>query len=381
MRPHVAATRTAAVLVAVFCLAAAAEPFVPASDGEVLERLPRGVARPKAVAAHDLRTASSEARRLIDAARSAGDPRYLGQAQAVLRPWWDLPAPPTEVLLLRATIRQSLHEFENALRDLDALIAAEPRNAQALLTRASILLARGEPARAQADCLRLAGAAPQLAMVACATHAASLAGKAAAAYEALAATLEGSPGADPSVRIWALTLLAEMAGRAGRPGDSQRHLVAALRLAPRDAYALGAYADWLLDQGRPREVFALIAADEGNDSLLLRRVLALRDADDGAATAEAARLRARFAAQARRGGSIHGREEGRLALAFDRDPRAALALARANWLQQKEPADLRLLLEASAAAGDKAAARPGLEWMRSTGFEDAALKRVVASLW
>ena len=83
----------------------------------------------------DLAAASRLARMLIAAARSGGDPRYLGRAEAALRPWWDDPAPPAEALLLRATIKQSRHEFEPALADLDRLVAETPDDAQAWLTR------------------------------------------------------------------------------------------------------------------------------------------------------------------------------------------------------------------------------------------------------
>src|SRR6478735_6973077 len=51
----------------------------------------------------DLAVASRLARMLIAAARSGGDPRFLGRAEAALRPWWDDPVPPAEALLLRAT--------------------------------------------------------------------------------------------------------------------------------------------------------------------------------------------------------------------------------------------------------------------------------------
>ena len=59
------------------------------------------------------------ARADIQRARSLQDPRYLGRAQATLGRWWKLPEPPPDVLLLRATIEQSLHEFATARADLD----------------------------------------------------------------------------------------------------------------------------------------------------------------------------------------------------------------------------------------------------------------------
>jgi len=67
---------------------------------------------------------------------------------------------------------------------------------------------------------------------------------------------------------------------------------------------------------------------------------------------------------------VHRREESRYALRIEGDVPQALALAVANIKVQKEPADVRVLLEAALAAKDKAAAAPALEWMKRTGFAD-----------
>ncbi len=52
----------------------------------------------------------------VRASRAEGDPRFLGYAQAALAPWWKDPEAPTAVLMLRATILQSRHEFDAAAR-------------------------------------------------------------------------------------------------------------------------------------------------------------------------------------------------------------------------------------------------------------------------
>ncbi len=44
--------------------------------------------------------------------RARSDPRYLSYAEAALGPFWDLPSPPNDVLVLRATVRQSVHDFD-----------------------------------------------------------------------------------------------------------------------------------------------------------------------------------------------------------------------------------------------------------------------------
>src|SRR5205807_29705 len=83
-------------------------------------------------------------------------------------------------------------------------------------------------------------------------------------------------------------------------------------------------------------------------------------------------LAAEIAARAR-GDSLHRREEARFKLKIENDPRAALALARENWNVQREPADLRVLLEAAHAADDTATIRMVDGWMATNRIQDVAL--------
>ena len=140
----------AAVLALATVPAVQAAPRVPVSDSEVLERLPSIQSAPAFREVRLLRAALSQrpddltlalqtARRYIGLGRTTGDPRYAGYAQAALAPWWTLQRLPDEVLLLRATLRQRVHDFDAALADLEAMVARNPRNAQAHLTRATVL--------------------------------------------------------------------------------------------------------------------------------------------------------------------------------------------------------------------------------------------------
>ena len=62
------------------------------------------------------------------------------------------------------------------------------------------------------------------------------------------------PYAQPGVQSWVLTSLAEMAARAGMAQEAEAHFRAALAVDAADNYLLGAYADFLLDHDRPKEV-------------------------------------------------------------------------------------------------------------------------------
>src|SRR5262245_52373127 len=132
-----------------FCAGAAlnvshAAPYEPRSDQTVLETLPAGMVRRVQTSPADLAGAAAQAASYIEIARTSGDPRYLGYAQAALGPWWHAQRPPLVAALLRAQIRQHNHAFAPALADLDLVLASEPRNAQARLMRSAIHQVQGD---------------------------------------------------------------------------------------------------------------------------------------------------------------------------------------------------------------------------------------------
>jgi tetratricopeptide (TPR) repeat protein len=364
-------------------------PRVPADATEVLERLPardsaerQRVALRRSLAARpdDLAAAVHLARIDIEASRRRGDPRYLGQAQAALAPWWDLPSPPEPVLVLRATIRQSLHDFDGALADLDRVVAQAPGDAQAWITRSVVLSVRGRYAEAKASCQPLRTLVPALVFTICDGSVDALTGGAAGAYDRIEQSLAASPGAPADVRAWAASNLAEIAARLGRNDDAARLFQQALALDPDDAYALAAYCDLLLDAGRPAEVLRLLAGRTDNDNLLLRLVLAESATGDAGATAHAELLGARHDASRLRGDTVHRREEARFVLGVKHDARVALELARGNWEVQREPWDLRVFLEAALAARDPSAASPALAFLDESHLEDPHIDALAKAL-
>jgi Tfp pilus assembly protein PilF len=383
----------APVLLIALALAAAsvaAAPFVPSDEGQILERLPYRAADPaqrelSALRAQlarepgDLALALRVARRYVELGRTSGDPRYAGYAQAALAPWWELRDAPPEVLVLRATLRQRLHQFDAALADLDAVLKTHPRNAQARLTKATVLLVRGEYGAARDECGALRPLTQESVATMCLASVDALTGKLREGYDRLRLAVGRGTGTDPGVGAWLSTALAEMAARAGMASAAEAHFREALTLDPADSYLLGAYADFLLDAQRAGEVLPLLANALSADALLLRYTLALKalGARDFAPALE--QLHARVDASRLRGDRVHLREEARFTLHLLGDASTALKLAQENWVVQKEPADLRLLLEAALAARDAAARRTALDWIAETRLEDVQLSRLAAS--
>jgi Tfp pilus assembly protein PilF len=318
--------------------------------------------------------AARVASRLVAKARGESDPRWLGQALAALAPWSASHTAPVEVLVLRATVRQGLHDFESALSDLDAALRLDPRHAQAWLTQASIHTVRGEFDEARRACWPLLRLTDELTFTAATASIASLTGQARPSAEQLEAALARQTSAPVPVRLWALTLLAEISARLGDLVEADSAFRQALALDDRDPYLLGAYADFLLDAHRPEPVITMLASHARLDALLLRQAEARQKQGNTAETARlVAALRARFDIARQRGDRVHLREEARFQLRLLHQPAAALALAKENWLVQKEPADARLLLECARAAGDDATVRLVRAWARATRLEDVTL--------
>jgi tetratricopeptide (TPR) repeat protein len=353
---------------------ATAAPHVPDSDAEVLETLPAGApsaSRP-AVAPRDPGAAVALARRHIERARASGDPRFLGYAEGVLAPWWNDATPPAPVLLLRATLLQSRHRFDLALRDLDALLRLQPRNAQGWLTRATVLRVQGRYAEALASCAKLDGLADPFVTDLCGASVRALAGELPGMAAGLEALARESEGQAPGVRAWYLAERAELAERLGRDDQALALYRGALAEDAADPLLRAAAADVLLRRGRAAEALEFTGADARADVLRLRVALARRALGRPDAALEAA-LAGGYAASRRRGEGQHLREEARFALEISADPRRALALAQRNWAEQREPADALVLLQAARAANDPVAAGAVHAWLRETGVQDARL--------
>ena len=74
----------------------------------------------------DATLAVAVARQDLEQARALGDPRFAGLALAALQRWHDAGPTPDDVLLLRATLEQYLHEFDAAAAKLEQLVLASP---------------------------------------------------------------------------------------------------------------------------------------------------------------------------------------------------------------------------------------------------------------
>lgn len=364
-------------------LSVQAAPRTPASDTEVLEKLPTRAGDSSARELNSLRaalvqaptdeaTATALASRYFDLAMAQGDPRYIGYAGAVVQRF---PATRNAPLLtLRGKLRQYRHDFAGALSDFDEALKQDPSYADAYAWRGAIFLVKADYAAARQACDGLQRLERDVLAGGCLGLTQAYGGQLDAGYQTLQKSLDLA--GFPDNQLWLLTRLGEVAAWRGQPAQAETHYRAALALGRDDVYLLAAWTDFLLDAGQPAEVVKWLKSWEASDSLLLR----LAEAETALQLPDAARHRQtmadRFVAARARGDTTHRAEEARFELRLRQDAKTALRLAQENYAVQREPRDARILLEAAIAAQDAASAQPARDWLRSSGFEDARMRRL-----
>ena len=378
------------LVLALVLLQGAAAPRIPDRDDEVLERLPfrrddaqaaelRALRARVAGAPRDAQAALGLARRYFSLAVALGDPRYIGYAQAVLAPWEDRTIDaPAALLRVRAMLRQYRHDFDGALADLAAAARLDPEDPEAHAWAAAILMVRADYAGAARECAALAELGDALEAVGCSAYLEAVTGRARAGYDRLRNALSREPDADRGLRLWILSRLARTAWRLGDTAAADRHFRDALALRITDNFLLTAYSEFLLAERRYREVVALLGERTQSDTLLLRLTLAEHALGLADAEKHTRILGERFAAAARRGERLHLSDEARYRLDLRNDPAGALAAAAENWRTQREPEDAEILLEAAHAAGRPEAARPALDWLARSGYEDPRMRQLAS---
>ena len=372
---------------ALMALPAQSAPHTPASDAAVIEKLPfrAGDSRARELEAlrararqapGDVAVAAALAQAYFNMAQARGDPRYVGYADAVVSPFTQKVS--ADLLVVRGTLRQYRHDFDLALADFDTALTMDPQRADAHAWRGAIYLVQAQYEKAQEECAALLRLQRPVLHGGCNGLLQAYTGHSRSAYASLQQALALARYGDQ--RLWLLTRLAEVSAWMGQNAQAERHYREALALGQDDSYLLAARADFLLDSKRPAEVVTLLATWEASDPLLLRLTEAETMLRASAAAAHVQALDDRFAAAKLRGDTTHRAEEARFQLRLRHNAVLAVQLAAANYQVQKEPRDLRVLLEAALAAGDANAAKPARAWLQRTGFEDTRLQALAAQI-
>jgi tetratricopeptide (TPR) repeat protein len=328
----------------------------------------------------NIASAIALSRAAIEAGRNLGDPRFYGQAQAALVPWWNADDAPEEVVILRATIRQAFHDFKPALADLDDVIARSPQAIQARFSRAFIRMVTGDLPGGKEDCDAIRAQRAAVVREICLARLGALSGNNTGSFVQLQRVRQRMAGSNPALDEFAAVVLAEIAVSLGDNAAAEALYRDATADTTADAATLAAYADVLLAAQRPQDALALLENRGEADILVLRRAIAGKQLNDPRLKEWSDILSERFAAAAASNNRVHLREEARFKLEVQGDVQAAVTLAAANWETQKEPADAELVLSAALAADQPAMAAPVRQYMKDSGITDARLTPLLEKL-
>ena len=369
---------------------AGAEPYTPDSDNAVLETLPQALVEQQKNTAglqtrltaqpQNVSAAVRLARHYLQLGNQSGDPRYWGNAQAVLHPWWEQAAPPVDIRYLRAKLYEKQHDYRRAVADYQGLIASPQGSPQARLDLSNIYRVQGDYDKALQTCAPLAGAGGGQIYKVCKAPILALTGEAEQAYDSLRGMLTWARANAPALVLSNRILMAEIATALGDTKLARWDYFASSILAPDDLYLLRAYADYLLDQGEYASTLSMLEAHIQDNGILLRAAIAAERMGDARASEFKQALQNRFDEIRLRGDSPHARYEARFELELKHNPERALALARANWAQQKEPRDTQTLLAAALATKNAEAAKPAIEFLRRNRTENVALQRLIEQI-
>ena len=328
-------------------LAARPPILIPPSAQSLVERLPSGYARLEP-SARKAEPSLANARQLLATSAVTGDARLATRADGILAKF-PKQTRSAELLRLRAFSAQHRHDFTNAVSLLDQLVALDPRDGDARLSRAQIQLVRGEINLARADCAALALGVDSGSGMLCAAALSLRKGNTSAASIFSEQWLAALPDSDPR-RRFGLILRAESASRAG-DADADAWFDKALRLQPDDVRTLASYSRHLRASGRPAQALRLLARAPSSDGIQLERTLAAHaaGAPDADQLAQAQARRYQLAHEL--GSTPEIRDEAEFELSIRGNAQAALALAIKNFSSQRDHEDVELLRRAAAAAG------------------------------
>jgi len=365
-------------------------PARPSDDSVVLERLPATpfsrsqlalVREELAKYPENIQLVTAAANSYIKLGKSTGDPRYFGYARAALEKWWDAPDPPIEVARFRAVIKGREHNYNGAIDDLKIVLDREPTDAQAWVDLANYHRVKGDYALANEAADQLASFGTDFQNAVCRGSIMVVTGSAREAYDLLGGQLAFARQEFPGSVSWLLVMQGNIARILGEFDGADRHFQEALQQDVDDRYARRAYGDFLLRRDRPEEALKVLGEPSiDNGALVLATIAAERSGNRDMADTWEAILDDRFRELRLRGGEPHGRFEAQVLLEVKNDPAGALEISLANWDRQKEAEDSRNVLAAALASGDRDAAQPVIDFLRSSKTEDRELLELVEQL-
>ena len=353
--------------------------YRPSNDAEVIDTLPVGsptfqsrmgmMSNP--FAKQSFSVVEPQIRALMTRAYNQGDPRAIGQAEALLEPYRSDQSP--NVMLLRANIFQANHQFDEARLELQAILKKMPNQPDSVLMLSSLNLVQGRFAEARKDCEGIRDIGLMVLRFACLAQVDVMTGKLVSSRDTLNQLSQANNGLTTEQQRWLNLIRADIALRLNDPVLAKSVFE---QIDADTAPSLTARADWLLAHRAWAQARQLLLKHKDNDALLLRLVMSELQLKHPDAQAHFKLLSERINVWQERGETAHQREQAMYALMLN-PPEKALDLARMNWQKQRETADVIVYTNAAIRARSVSDLKVIDAWIKQTGFEYPRLTQVL----
>ncbi len=343
--------------------------YQPKNDSEIVDTLPKGsltfqqrmpMQTSKKPSIGEI---TLKANALISQAYISGDPRSVGQAEALIAPYAAIQSP--ELGLIRANIYQSTHRFDQARSELEKILQQIPNQSDSLFMLANINLVQGRFDTAREQCEQLQDASLLVLKMICVAQVDSMTGKLSVSAQTISQLMQLNAGLTDEQQRWLHLIAADLALRLN---DAALAKVVFNTMDGQSAPALTARTDWLLAHGQWASVKNMLSHSTDNDSLLLRLIISEKKQHDPLATQHGQLLAQRIAIWRQRGETAHQREQAQFAYVMGQYD-SALQLARSNWQHQRETADVVIYTHAALRTRSYPDIKIINAWIAQTGFE------------
>lgn len=379
------------LVVAAIGVKAGDQTTTPANDSVVLEVLPRSLWGKRDVLVSlqsrlkenptDALLAFQVATFFIEAGDEGSDPRFYGFARAALKPWWETKIVPPPILRLRAKLKEKEHQYDEAIDDLVFLIRTRSKDGQAIIELVNLYRLQGNLKKASFRSEQLAEFAAEIPVAIARAPLDAISGKAEKALSTLERLTPKIQSDFPATMTWVRMTQAESSEILGRYDDAIQFYEDALQASPQSFSIKRAFSDLLIHEGKYDEVITMVQQYLVDDGCLLMAAIAARGAGQkDKATLWTDQLRRRFEETRQRGDQPHRRFVARYYLDLADNPKLALSESLANWANQKELVDARLVLRSAIAVGRPESAKPVIEFLTQCKCQDAASALLISKL-
>lgn len=329
---------------------------------------------------NSLEGATTAARLAFLTAMHEGDPRWLGNARAMLQPWWEAKSLPAEAFFIRSLVRQGLHDFDGGLADLDAAISQESQRPELWAWRFAIHLVRAEIDAARQTCEAIGSRFGEREALGCTAVLLYRTGDPRGAIGLLDKMAGHPDGQGRYASEWLTFHRGEARRVAGEAEAAESLWRSYLKSGPQPHVIRLALIELLNDQKDFAAAWQLNQSVPRSDALLVQATRSARALGRIEADPLLMEFQQRVAQQEARGDTINERPLIAYHLLIRDNAAVALEMARKSWLTQREPADAALYAEAALRSGKPDAAAEVLLWRSQTGYREASLDRLLEQL-